>query len=199
MAQRLLILSCSQCKNPAPDVMPALERYDGPAFRVARKFFRHTPNQIVDLDIYVLSAEFGLIPSSLAIPHYNRRLTPQRADELREQIQTATQHLTQAAYTTCFIYAGKSYLNALISFQQLAPATERARQEIRLKPQPHECSFLPAHAVRSQQRCDRRKPPQPGCRDLRSPAFLRVHVESDSEPWSKAVARASRYRHPRES
>ena len=37
---RMLILSCSSRKKPTNRQMPAIERYDGPAFRVLRKFLR---------------------------------------------------------------------------------------------------------------------------------------------------------------
>jgi exonuclease SbcC len=36
--RRLLILSCSRKKKTTSQLLPALERYDGPSFRVARKF-----------------------------------------------------------------------------------------------------------------------------------------------------------------
>lgn len=35
---RCLLLSCSQAKISTPDLLPAIRRYDGPAFRVLRKF-----------------------------------------------------------------------------------------------------------------------------------------------------------------
>ena len=40
---RLLILSCSQRKRPDRVLLPALERYDGPVFRMLRKFLRSCP------------------------------------------------------------------------------------------------------------------------------------------------------------
>jgi len=39
---RLLFIACSQRKNPAEGVLPALDRYDGPAFGVLRKYLRET-------------------------------------------------------------------------------------------------------------------------------------------------------------
>ena len=46
--QKLLILSCSQRKNPALDLLPAIKRYTGPQFLVLAKFLRENPNQADD-------------------------------------------------------------------------------------------------------------------------------------------------------
>jgi hypothetical protein len=37
---RMLILACSRRKRPDEGLLPAIERYDGPAFRVLRRFLR---------------------------------------------------------------------------------------------------------------------------------------------------------------
>src|SRR5690348_4465403 len=81
--QRLLILSCSQRKRPDLELLPAMDRYDGPSFRVLRRFLSQRPTE--RLTVYILSAEFGLIPATLPIPDYDRRMTPQRARELQPQ------------------------------------------------------------------------------------------------------------------
>ena len=80
---RLLILGCSQKKRPDSGLLPALTRYDGPMFRVLRKFLRECPGEAQGLEIYILSAEFGLIPASQPIPNYDRRMTLQQANILR--------------------------------------------------------------------------------------------------------------------
>jgi hypothetical protein len=51
-SRQLLVLSCSQRKLPNPEPLPALERYDGPAFRVLRKFLRESPSKAQILDIF---------------------------------------------------------------------------------------------------------------------------------------------------
>jgi hypothetical protein len=59
IVNRLLILSCSQRKAPWEGDLPALDRYDGPAFRVLRKYLRtHSDDSLA---ILILSAKFGLI------------------------------------------------------------------------------------------------------------------------------------------
>lgn len=83
--RRVLILSCSERKRPGPGLLPALERYDGPAFRVLRRYLRDYP--LDPPDVHILSAEFGLIPSTRLIPDYDRRMTVARARDLRLSVQ----------------------------------------------------------------------------------------------------------------
>ena len=77
---RLLILSCSQRKRPTKGKLPALKRYDGPAFRVMNKFMRVCPSEVHLPDVYILSAKFGLISADQPIPSYDHRMTSQRSD-----------------------------------------------------------------------------------------------------------------------
>ena len=78
---RMLILSCSSRKKPSKEHLPAIERYDGPAFRVVRKYLRERggPSPI----ILILSGNYGLIDSSTPICDYDCRMTTMRAKELR--------------------------------------------------------------------------------------------------------------------
>jgi hypothetical protein len=41
--RRMLILACSRRKRPDEGLLPAIERYDGPAFRMVRRFLREMP------------------------------------------------------------------------------------------------------------------------------------------------------------
>ena len=120
---RLLILSCSQRKHSNPSLLPALERYDGPAFRVVNKFMRVRPFEAQSLDVYVLSAKFGLIPSSQLIPNYDHRMTLQKVREL--QLLTLTELkkiLVDKQYDELFISMGKDYLRVLAGYESLIPA-----------------------------------------------------------------------------
>jgi hypothetical protein len=119
---RLLILSCSSKKRSTPDLLPALERYDGPAYRVMNKFLRTYPSGLQSLDVYILSAEFGLISSDKPIPNYNRRMTPQRAKELQQPTLNKLKHiLIGKQYKELFISLGKDYLRVLAGFESLIP------------------------------------------------------------------------------
>lgn len=89
--RRLLILGCSKAKTTHDGLIPAIDRYDGPAFRVLRRYLRERPDPA--LAVYVLSAEFGLIAADAPIPHYERLMTPARARELSRQVLDTLMHL----------------------------------------------------------------------------------------------------------
>jgi hypothetical protein len=115
--RRLLILGCSKAKTAHDGLVPAIERYDGPTFRVLRRYLRerHDP----ELQVYVLSAEFGLIPQHHPVPNYDRLMTEARAQALQMQIGSVLRQ-SQSAHVDhdldpvrLFVVAGKPYLSAL--------------------------------------------------------------------------------------
>jgi hypothetical protein len=120
---RLLILSCSQRKRPDAILLPALERYDGPMFRVLRKFLRESPSKEFYPDVYILSAQFGLISSSQLIQDYDRHMTPQLASRLQPQVYAEFRSLLKhKQYEKSFISVGKNYAAALAGYEKLLPA-----------------------------------------------------------------------------
>ena len=84
-----LILPCSRRKrdprslpshiydNDGTVIAPAGAVYDGPLARIARK---HAPYR--DLDIWFLSARFGLIRASYPIPLYDQKMTAQQSTDI---------------------------------------------------------------------------------------------------------------------
>lgn len=120
-SQNLLILSCSQRKRTAPGLLPAIDRYDGPAFRVLRRFLQKQPSEL--LDIYILSAEFGLIPDNHLIPAYDHRMTQQRARELHSGVISELGKIFNTkSYQELFIFAGRDYLPTLDGYDVLMPS-----------------------------------------------------------------------------
>lgn len=119
---RLLILSCSRRKRSTAGLQPALDRYDGPVFRVMKKFIRAHPLEAKALDVYVLSAKFGLIPEDRPIAYYDRRMTSQIVKRLKQRILTELKRvLIERRYIELFISVGKDYLQALDGYEPLIP------------------------------------------------------------------------------
>lgn len=109
---RLLLISCSKRKRAGDELMPAIDRYDGPAFYVLRRYLRETDDR--QLRVYILSAEFGIIYARKQIPCYDRLMTRSRARELREQTTQALRSiLHKTRYTELFICAGAVYQGAI--------------------------------------------------------------------------------------
>lgn len=116
----LLIVACSYRKRKDISLLPALDRYDGPAFRVLRRFLQQHP--LASLHICILSAEFGLISHERLIPDYDRRMTPQRSQELKPSVLAELKHiLSTGSYQKLFICVGKDYRSALDGHEELVP------------------------------------------------------------------------------
>ena len=106
---RLLILACSATKRPDPGPLPAVDRYDGPAFRVLRTYLRASPSNAPEL--WVLSAEHGLVPAHTALAPYDRQMTTARADALRPRVEPVLDALA-VGRPTC-LALGRTYRRAL--------------------------------------------------------------------------------------
>jgi hypothetical protein len=115
--ERLLILACSQRKSPVRAPLPAINRYDGPAFRVLRKFLVEAPDCAPR--VLVLSAKFGLIESATPIPNYDSRMSSAIAEGLRPAVLKDLQRVLMARrWTAVAVCVGKGYRRALIGFEQ---------------------------------------------------------------------------------
>ena len=68
---RLLLLGCSERKAEKRGRLPAFQRYDGPAYRVFRKFLRDSRGAGPPMNLYILSAKYGLISGDILIPDYD--------------------------------------------------------------------------------------------------------------------------------
>jgi hypothetical protein len=109
---RLLILGCSQRKRADTALLPAIERYDGPSYRVLRGYLRQ-PGALPP-DTWVLSAAFGLIPAAQPIPDYDHVMTPARADELADATRAQLNRLLATrAFDDVLVFAGRTYRQAL--------------------------------------------------------------------------------------
>lgn len=117
--ERLLILSCSQRKSHKEGLLPAIERYDGPLFRVLRRYWKtqDTRNQKTEskLDTYVLSAEFGLISAEYPTPYYDCCMTRHRAQILHPVVVDKLKNLLTGGcrFQELFICLGQAYWPAL--------------------------------------------------------------------------------------
>lgn len=118
---RLLILKCSAAKRGGSAPIPAVDRYDGPLWRVLRSYLREQPAPPADLVIYGLSAEYGLIAGSYPIPYYDRTMDSVRADALRPQVLTCFGELMRTNYERVGLGLSRRYLRAMTGWERLVP------------------------------------------------------------------------------
>ena len=103
----LLILPCSKQKKQLNNVA-AIDLYDGPFYRVARKY------NLKDIELLIISAKYGLIRSNDLISYYDQKMTIKRAEEIcGETNQKLDNIFNNNNYKEIFINLGKIYMLAL--------------------------------------------------------------------------------------
>lgn len=109
----LLVQSCSATKNRVTEPTRALDVYDGYFFRIIKKAIRDGEFNS-DVDICILSAEHGLIDADDTITTYDRRMTPSRAEELRESVTNGIcKRVDEEDYNKVVLNLGKEYFQAV--------------------------------------------------------------------------------------
>ncbi len=116
MGKRLLVMACSSRKVSSSGPLPAIERYDGVAFRVVKRL-RRLGRYPHNVDVLIVSAKYGLIRHDQPIDNYDLRMTPERALEQVEQNRAILRQLVDSSYySEVFVSVGKVYLMALEPF-----------------------------------------------------------------------------------
>lgn len=111
MDRQLLVLGCSQTKREAPGLLPAIERYDGSAYRVLRSYLREM-EWPENFSIAILSAKYGLVGGFTGIEDYDERMTPLRAAEIAPDC-TLTLKDWANDHSSIHFSLGKNYLPAV--------------------------------------------------------------------------------------
>jgi cytoplasmic iron level regulating protein YaaA (DUF328/UPF0246 family) len=101
-----LIVSC--CQSKLPGTHKAIDIYQGKAFKLIRK------EHLLDtVDVWIMSAELGLIHSSDTISYYEFKMNEDRSKEL---IKKGPPDVTNYFRDEIYIYGGKLYRDVLNSY-----------------------------------------------------------------------------------
>ena len=111
MGKHLLVLSCSQVKRDCAGLLPAIDRYDGPAYRILKKHLREF-QWPANISIAVLSAKYGLFGSLKDIENYDLKMSPRLAKEQASQC-SATLRKWAENHESIHLALGKDYLPAI--------------------------------------------------------------------------------------
>ena len=99
----LLIMSCSKTKKHLDNV-PAIELYDGQAYRVIRK------NSAENLEILIISAKYGLLRSTDIISYYDQVMTVSQAAGMRKEVSAGIMNIvSREDFRRIFIILGFPY------------------------------------------------------------------------------------------
>jgi hypothetical protein len=117
---RCLILGCSSAKSGSPEPLPAIQRYDGPPFKVLRRYLAATSESNQIPDIFILSAKYGLIGGQTTIASYDQRMTKKRAIAMRDSVLAiAESDLLPQGYSQILLSMGHTYLQAISGLENL--------------------------------------------------------------------------------
>jgi hypothetical protein len=107
----LLIIACSARKKHVDRAIPAIELYDGPAYRMLRKRLSGAPNKLV---IWVLSAKHGLMWADSPIFWYDERLENDKLLLIKQDVESFIERNAKpSSFDSIYIWAGKKYLETL--------------------------------------------------------------------------------------
>ena len=132
MTNKLLILNCSEAKREIEKPLPALEVYDGPYYRVLRKYLREYqwPENV---SISTLSAKHGLIGVITDIRTYNMRMNRKQAEAKAEDCSRVL-HKWASDHSSVHVAVGNEYAPAIAPALQCSGLdTEHFRGAIGLK------------------------------------------------------------------
>jgi hypothetical protein len=111
--RRLLVLACSARKTAAAGPVRAWERYDGVAYRLIKKLQREGKLP-ADIDIWILSAKHGLIPSDRRIAAYDTSMNAAIAKAMRQATSEKLKELVgKQTYRKVMLAMGREYLGAV--------------------------------------------------------------------------------------
>ena len=99
----LLIISCSKTKKHLDNV-PAIQLYDGQAYRVLKK---GTPQ---NLEIVIISAKYGFLRSTDIISYYDQVMTVSQAAGMRKEVSAGIMNIVSGEnFSRIFISLGFPY------------------------------------------------------------------------------------------
>lgn len=119
-AEYLLIISCSKRKKLTHEKRPAIEVYDGPIYRSLRKRFNYVST--LPVDIFIVSAKYGLITAKSMIENYDSQMTAQRAGELRDIVLSEIVKIIKGRkYKEIFVSLSSVYRLTIYGIEKYLP------------------------------------------------------------------------------
>jgi len=117
---RLLVMACSATKKKVAGLLPAIVRYDGPAFHVLRKYLAHATDAPT---VLIVSARYGLLDADHPISDYDCRITAGAAEAIRPDVLRAFgEHLSHQRYGEVAFCVGHDYQTAVEGYESLITA-----------------------------------------------------------------------------
>lgn len=100
--RKLLIMSCSKAKKEG--VGKSIDIYDGPAFRVVRKYLKQSDS----IEVRIISAKYGLIHQYEEIENYDEKISKDKAAQFRQRYQRELRTLF-SSFDEVLFHGGPTY------------------------------------------------------------------------------------------
>ncbi|MHA2272269.1 MAG: hypothetical protein ACXACI_10425 [Candidatus Hodarchaeales archaeon] len=104
----LLVVACSATKSSHEDMLAAILRYQGMAY-IPLKMLLLEKSWPSNVDLWIVSAKYGLLQALQPIPHYDERLTEATLDERKRLIQKQLSNVEVSRYNHCMLNVPKLY------------------------------------------------------------------------------------------
>lgn len=118
----ILVLSCSATKRQDSDLLPALTRYDGPAYRIVRQYRDCIERGAhPGLRVLILSAEHGILGSTSPLHDYDRKMDRARAAELIAAHRWRAEWMRELLLhegRNCLVFGGALYRHVISGWLQ---------------------------------------------------------------------------------
>lgn len=119
---RAVLISCSNVKKTVNEPSPAYEVYDGPYFKTIKKLKREGlfPDSV---NIYIISAKYGLLQLEDPILNYDERITREKASVLNKSIvYNLAKEISDNRYTQLIVNLGSDYMPSISGLEDIIPS-----------------------------------------------------------------------------
>ncbi|MCS7002698.1 MAG: hypothetical protein NZ518_07615, partial [Dehalococcoidia bacterium] len=119
--RRLLVVRCSAAKCPTPEPIPALDRYDGPIFRVVRRAVR--AGRLSPSAVWIVSARFGVVAGDTPIPWYDEPVSSAGLARALQRLPDQLDRLAAApSITDALFVVSRAYRPLFEAIRRALPA-----------------------------------------------------------------------------
>jgi cytoplasmic iron level regulating protein YaaA (DUF328/UPF0246 family) len=119
-----MLVSCSATKSSDAELVAAIERYQGTIYKVIKKA-RRERYWSSNIDLFIVSARYGLISEYELIEFYEQKMTKDRAMSLQFVVGEVLDNLLdENCYSRIFINLGKNYVLSVQESNRLNLAYE---------------------------------------------------------------------------
>ncbi len=110
--KNLLVVSCSATKVSGDDKLPALLRYAGITYGILKSILLGQKWPL-NVDLFIVSAKYGLLTPFQPIPFYDQQITPEIMEKVSGKVNQQLNEIDLSTYSECFVNLSKMYSKSI--------------------------------------------------------------------------------------